>query len=146
MKFNKVRHLPTGRGQRMFLHSLSSFLTSTDLIKDIFSCKAKSCPCHPERSASEVELRSSARRSRAGSRARISSFSPRRSRCYASPYGFDCGRRTRLPPLRMTRVGYCRYAVASLGSIYLPLANSICFRFAETRYDINPLQRIYIDA
>ena len=60
-------------------------------------------PCHPERSVCEVELRSSARRSRAGSRARISSFPPRRSRCYAAPYGFDCGRRIRLPPLRMTR-------------------------------------------
>ena len=31
-------------------------------------------PCHPERSVSEVELRSSARRSRAGSRARIASI------------------------------------------------------------------------
>ena len=36
---------------------------------------------------------------------------------------------------------FCRYAVASLGSIYLPLANSICFRFAQTRYDINPRSR-----
>ena len=36
---------------------------------------------------------------------------------------------------------FCRYAVASLGSIYLPSANSICFRFAQTRYDINPRSR-----
>ena len=59
----------------MFIYALSNFLTSTDLIKDIFSCKAQSRPCHPERSVCEVELRTSARQSRAGSRARISSFS-----------------------------------------------------------------------
>ena len=58
----------------LFIYDLSIFLTSTALNKDIFSCKSKSSPCHPERSVSEVELRSSARQSRAGSRARISSF------------------------------------------------------------------------
>ena len=58
----------------MFIYDWAIFLTSTDLIKDIFSRKAKASPCHPERSVSEVELRSSARQSRAGSRARISSF------------------------------------------------------------------------
>ena len=31
--------------------------------------------------------------------------------------------------------------LALLGSIYLPSANSICFRYAQTRYDINPRSR-----
>ena len=57
----------------MFTYALSIFMTTTELTKDIFSCKAKSRPCHPER-AERVELRSSARQSRAGSRARFASF------------------------------------------------------------------------
>ena len=65
----------------------------------------KSRPCHPERSrtAKQCEAKPS----------RISGaniiLSPRRSRCYASPYGFDCGRRMRLPPLRMTRGRYITF-------------------------------------
>ena len=34
----------------------------------------------------------------------------------------------------------CRYARFAC-SIYLPSPNSICFRFAQTRYDINPRSR-----
>jgi len=37
----------------MFIYALSIFLTTTDLIKDIFSCNTKSRPCHPERSVAK---------------------------------------------------------------------------------------------
>ena len=116
----------------MFIYALPFFLTTTALIKDIFSCKAKSRPCHPERSPlgdsvsqCSTPLRGSIRacaltqndtrgRSRTAKQceakpSRISGgniiLSSRRSRCCASPYGFDCRRRIRLPPLRMTRGG-----------------------------------------
>ena len=83
----------------MFIYDLSIFLTSTALIKDIFSCKAKSRPCHPERSRTAKQCEAKPSRISGGNII----LSPRRSRCCASPYGFDCGRRIRLPPLRMTR-------------------------------------------
>ena len=83
----------------MFIYALSIFLTSTDLIKDIFSCKAKSRPCHPERSRTAKQCEVSAEQDLG----REQHSFHRRSRCYASPYGFDCGRRMRRPPLRMTR-------------------------------------------
>ena len=83
----------------LFIYTLSILLTSTALIKDIFSCKAKSRPCHPERSRTAKQCEAKPSRISGGNII----LSPRRSRCCASPYGFDCGRRIRLPPLRMTR-------------------------------------------
>ena len=47
-------------------------------------------PCHPERSIAKSNCEAVRRRSRAGSRAGTESFH-RRSRCYASPCGFDYG-------------------------------------------------------
>ena len=79
--------------------------TSTDLIKDIFSCKAKSRPCHPERSRTAKQCEAKPSRISGGNII----LSPRRSRCCASPYGFDCGRRMRLPPFRMTRGRYITF-------------------------------------
>ena len=75
MKFIRIRYLPTGRGQRMFLHSLSSFL-------------CKHCICGHKCDYSIVDM----------------------------------------PSLRSAR--------------YICLAaNSICFRYAQARYDIDPRSR-----
>ena len=107
------QRLPTGKGRRIVTILRPFFLTTTELIKDIFSCKAKSRPCHPERSKTQCGWRS-----RTAKQCEVSAEQdlgreqhsvPRRSRCYASPYGFDCGRRIRLPPLRMTRGRYITF-------------------------------------
>ena len=89
------------------MHDLSIFLTSNALNKDIFSCEAKSARVILSVAKPQCGWRSRTAEQCEAKPSRISGaniiLSPRRSRCYASPYGFDCGRRTRLPPLRMTR-------------------------------------------